>query len=199
MEIAIAAGLLSAILLGTIYAGFLLARDPNRPSLEAITGSLSRLARLNISPERTDDYGWIDSALQACRQEAARQPGSLHFLVVPLAPANKGDVRWATKSTASAGNAELLNFDDTLAGLRKGDLQLYPGEYTFSVTSVPANIIYKWAKTTGVSRFITDEAEQIAKFRMSFQIGDSQSDTTAGSEFSPIKGNCQWAGALITG
>jgi hypothetical protein len=199
MEIAVAAGLLSTIALAAVYVGFLLSHDPKRPSLEAVVSAASRLARLEINSNSKEDYGWIDKAMQACRQDAANQPGSLHFLVVPVALVNKQDVRWATKSTATAGNAELLSLDDTLDGLRKGDLQLYSGEYTFSIISVPANVTYKWASASGASRFSTDEAEQIPAFRIAFQIGAGEADASSGTELKPSKGSCQWTGALITG
>jgi hypothetical protein len=198
MEIAIAAGLLTAIALGAAYVSFLLAHDPNRPSLDAIVSAASRLARMDIKSETKEDYGWIAKAMQACRQDAARQPESLHFLVVPVAPVNKQDVRWATKSTATAGNAELLSLNDTLDGLRKGELRLYSGDYSFSIISVPANVIYKWASASGASRFSTEEAEQIPAFRIGFQIGASETDTSSATELKPSKGNCQWTGALIT-
>lgn len=198
MEIAVAAGLLSAIALGAGYVGFLLAHDPNRPSPDAIVSAVSRLARLEFKSETTrEDYGWLVKAMQDCQQDAARQPGSLHFLVLPVLPVNKQDVRWATKSTATAGNAELLSFNDTLDGLRKGDLLLYSGDYTFSIISVPANVIYKWASASGASRFSTDEAEQIPAFRIGFQIGASEADASSATELKPSKGSCQWTGALI--
>jgi hypothetical protein len=198
MEIAIAASLLSILALGAGYVGFLLAHDPNRPSLNAVASAVSRFARLEFKSVANEDYSWIGKAMQTCRQDAARKPESLHFLVVPVAPVNKQDVRWATKSTATAGNAELLSLNDTLEGLKKGDLQLYSGEYGFSIISVPANVIYKWASASGPSRFSTDEAEQIPAFRIGFQIGTSEVDTSSATELKPSKGNCQWTGALIT-
>jgi hypothetical protein len=198
MELAVTAGLLSAIALGAAYVGYLLAHDPNRPSLDAIVSAVSRLGRLEFKSERKEDYGWIAKAMQACRQDAGRQPASLHFLVVPVALMNKQDVRWATKSTATAGNAELLSLNDTLDGLRKGDLQLYSGDYAFSITSVPANVIYKWASGSGASRFSTDEAEQIPAFKIGFQFGAGETDLSSATEMKPSKGNCQWTGALIT-
>jgi hypothetical protein len=199
LEVAVAAGLLGAILIGGIYIGVLLARDPNRPSLEAAVSAVSRLFRADNPPEAKDDYGWIARGMQACRQDAARQPERLHFLVVPLMSANRNDVRSATISSATAANAELLSLDDTLAGLRKGDLRLYPGEYVFGISSVPDNVIYKWGKASGASRFSTDEAEQIPAYRMAFQIGENAGDVASGTEFRRGLGNCQWTGALIAG
>jgi hypothetical protein len=197
-EIAVATGLLTAIAFGAVYVGFLLARDPNRPSLDAVVSAVSRLARLEFKSETKEDYGWIAKTMQTCRQDAARQPETLHFLVVPVTPANNRDVRWATKSTATAGNAELLSLNDTLDGLRKGDLQLYSSEYTFSIISVPDNVIYKWESASGASRFSTDEAEQIPAFRIVFQTGASEADASSATELKPSKGACQWTGALIT-
>lgn len=197
LEVAVAACLLSALAIGAIYAAMLLSRDPNRPSLDAMLNATSRLARFEFSPTKTDDYGWIAKTMDACKEEAARAPGSLHFLVVPLAAANKNDVRWATKSTAAAANAELLSLNDTLDGLRRGDLQLYPGQYVFGITSMPAGVAFKWPAVTGVSRFTTEEGEQIPAFRMGFQLGENEGDASSGTEFTRTPGTCFWAGALI--
>jgi hypothetical protein len=199
MEIAVTTVLLLAILLGGAYAGYLLARDPNRPSLQAIINTLSRVGQTDPKAETKDDYNWIAEGMQNCRQEAGKRPDSLHFMVVPLTAVNKEDVRWATRSTASAANAELLGLNDTLDGLRKGDLNLYSGEYAFTITSIPGDVTYKWASANGPSRFSTDEAEQIPAFRIAFSLGGSEPDSTSATQFKPTKGSCLWVGALITG
>ncbi len=199
LELAVAACLLSALALGAIYAAVLLSRDPNRPSLDAMLNATSKLARFEFSTAKLDEYGWIVEAMDVCKAEAAREPSSLHFLVVPLARTNKDDVRWATKSTGFAANAELLNLHDTLDGLRRGHLQLYPGEYVFRITSLPADIIYKWGSASGVARFSSAEGEQIPKFKMAFQIGENEGDASLATELTRMPGSCFWTGALITG
>jgi len=199
MEIAVTTALLLAILLGGIYAGYLLARDPNRPSLQAVTNALARVGQVAPKPEPEDNYSWIAEGMQTCRQQAGDRPDSLHFMVVPLTAVNKEDVRWATRSTASAANAELLSLNDTLDGLRRGDLNLYWGEYAFAITSVPGDVTYRWASASGPSRLSTDEAEQISGFRIAFSLGGSEPDSASATQFKPTKGSCLWVGALITG
>ena len=102
MEIAVTTVLLLALLLGGVYAGFLLARDPNRPSLQAIMSTVSRLGQIAPTAETKENYNWIAEGMQNCRQDAGNRPDSLHFMVVPLTAVNKENVRWATRSTASA-------------------------------------------------------------------------------------------------
>jgi hypothetical protein len=197
LEVAIAACLLSAVVFGAIYAGTLLSRDPNRPSIDAMMNATSKLARLEFTPAKTDEYGWIAQAMNACKADAARAPDSLHFLVLPLTRTKNDDMRWATKPTAAAANAELLNLNDTVDGLRRGDLQLYPGEYVFRITSLPADVTYKWDAASGVARFSTAEGEQIPKFKIGFQIGENEGDTSLATELTRAPGTCFWTGALI--
>jgi hypothetical protein len=197
LEVAVAACLLFALALGAVYAAVLLSRDPNRPSLEAVLTGASRLASFEFNVAKPEQYGWIAQAMDACKADAAREPSSLHFLVVPLTAADKNDVRWATKPTAAAANAELLNLNDTLDGLRRGDLQLYPGEYVFRITSLPAGVTYKWNSATGVARFSSAEGEQLPKFKIAFQIGENEGDTALATELTRTPGSCFWTGALI--
>src|ERR1700728_4336490 len=42
----------------------------------------------------SDDFGWLTTTMSSCETDAENDTGTLHFLVIPLAPTPTGDAQW---------------------------------------------------------------------------------------------------------
>ncbi len=143
------------------------------------------------------DVGWLQAGMKACDEEAAKDPVSLYFLVVPLASQGDDMARWRSMSLNDIGNAILLSSDDTLNGLRTGTLRISPQEYVFSVRDEATHVVHRWNRTSGVAKFSTTDEKKIASFKIQFQTRDSTRGNAWGNIFVRQPGNCYWVNAVL--
>jgi hypothetical protein len=122
-----------------------------------------------------DDLTWLTTAMSTCETDAEKDTGTLRFLVIPLAPAQKDDQQWRGKILNGVGNAVLLSSDDALGGLKDGTFRIYPGEYDFRVLDQATNTVYKWKPSNGVANFFTTDSGSIALFKVQFLTVDGAS------------------------
>jgi hypothetical protein len=150
-----------------------------------------------IATISTDDLSWLASAMSGCDAEAKTNQGVLHFLVTPLVSVAKDLAPWQAKSINDAGNGILLRADDTLAGLKSGELRIYPADYGFSIFDEAGNTIQKWRPATGVAKFSAATAGPISTFKVQFRTAHSDSDPNWGGSFNRLNGSCYWVNAII--
>jgi hypothetical protein len=150
-----------------------------------------------IATISTDDLSWLANAMSGCDAEAKADQGMLHFLVTPLVPAAKDLAPWQAKSINDAGNGILLRADDTLAGLKSGELRIYPADYGFSIFDEAGNTIQKWRPATGVAKFSAATTGPIPTFKVQFRTAHSGSDPNWGGSFNRLNGSCYWVNAII--
>jgi len=144
-----------------------------------------------------DDFAWLTTAMSTCETDAEKDTDTLHFLVIPLAPAQSDDAQWRAKALNDVGNAVLLSSDDAVAGLKDGTLRIFPGQYDFRVLDQAANAVYKWKPSDGVANFSTMDSGAIALFKVQFLTLKNTGDAQWGTAFVRQSGTCYWVSAVI--
>jgi hypothetical protein len=143
------------------------------------------------------DFAWLSSAMTACDKLASQQPGTLHFLVIPLR-ANQNDLPdWRLLAVGAIGNGITIPADDALGGLRRGTLRIYPDEYVFAIQDAATRVVYEWNPSLGVNRFSAPEAEAIQSFRLQLAPRQKRDQADWGNVYSRQNGNCHWIAAIV--
>jgi hypothetical protein len=181
------------------------ASNPKRTTAIALAGAVVALiAALGIAAfvfawQRTgtkDNFAWLAKAMEDCDAEAAKTPTTLHFLVVPMASKPADDAEWRAKSRNDIGNAILLVGEQTLDGLRSGQLKISSEPYDFRMRDDSTNDIYQWSSSTGVKKFLTPNAQAIEQFKLQFKTAKKTGDAW-GATFVNQAGTCYWVNAII--
>lgn len=147
--------------------------------------------------QRGDDFGWLDTAMKQCDEQAAKDPKGLHYLVIPLTDEPRDEPGWRRVSINDIGNAILLGSDDMLAGLRRKALRLSTDEYVFSARNETTKDVLTWKPSTGVRKFVVNDASAIKQFRVQFQSNDASRAINWGATFDRQEGNCYWVNAIL--
>jgi hypothetical protein len=154
-------------------------------------------ADARIAAGSTADPSWLATAMSGCDAQARTDLGVLHFLVTPLVAVTPDTAPWRAKSINETGNAVLLRSDDTLDGLKRGTLRIYPADYAFSISDRAGNTVYKWRAAAGVAKFSTAEAGSISTFNVGFRAARSGADAKWGGSFARHDDSCYWVNAII--
>jgi predicted nucleic acid-binding Zn ribbon protein len=160
----------------------------------------ARLPTQDAAPvdQRTDgDFVWLETALKQCDEQAAKEPKGLHYLVTPLVDEPRDEPGWRRISINDIGNAILIRSEDMLAGLRRKALRISPAEYVFSARDEETKDILTWKPSTGVRKFVVNDASAIKQFRIQFQSSDAGRAINWGSTFERDAGNCYWVNAIL--
>jgi hypothetical protein len=153
--------------------------------------------RLPVEQAPADgDFTWLRDAMQECDDVAAKEPDTLHFLVIPLAAAGKTEVDWGSKALNKVGNAVLLRSDVTLEGLQSGTLAIAKDGYILSIRD-QAQVVYNWDRSVGVAKFSIPDAAKIDGFNVQFKFRDKTGGDDWGNTFARQKGNCYWVNAIL--
>lgn len=142
------------------------------------------------------DFTWLTEAMKECDAVAGREPDTLHFLVIPLAPASNDQEDWQSKAMNAVGNAVLLRSDVALQALEDGAVSIARDSYVFSVRD-QTQTTYSWDRSVGVAKFSIPNAPSIEGFKVRFQYGDKQAGDEWGDAFGRRKGNCYWVNAVL--
>jgi hypothetical protein len=144
-----------------------------------------------------DDFGWLEAAMKKCDAEAAKDPGTLHLMVIPLTDQAKDEPGWRRISLNDIGNAILIKAEDMLAGLKRDALRISKAEYILALRNEATKEIYKWSPAVGVKRFSSPNADAIEQFKIQFQPGSGIAPPNWGAVFTRQKGSCYWVNAII--
>jgi hypothetical protein len=177
---------LSVLLVVAIVAGAML-----------LTGGPAERRGAAVTQSPDGDYGWLEAAMKQCDQQAAQGPKAVHYLVTPLIDEPRDDAGWRRISINDIGNAILINSDDMMAGLRRKALRIGTSEYVFSVRNEKTRDILTWKPSTGVRKFVINDAEDLSQFRVQFQSSDVARAINWGATFERQPGNCYWVNAIL--
>lgn len=147
--------------------------------------------------QRGGDFVWLETAMKQCDEQAAKDPKSLHYLVIPLVDEPRDEPGWRRISINDIGNAILINGEDMLAGLRRKALRISTDEYVFSARNEATKDVLAWKPSTGVRKFVVNDASAIKQFRVQFQSNDVSRAINWGSTFDRQEGNCYWVNAIL--
>jgi hypothetical protein len=143
------------------------------------------------------DFGWLEAAMKQCDDQAANETKGLHYLVTPLIDEPPDEPGWRRISTNDIGNAILIKSEDMLAGLRRKALRISTGEYVFSARNEATKDVLTWKPSTGVKKFVINDASGIEQFKIQFQSHDAARAINWGSTFVRQEGNCYWVNAIL--
>ena len=111
--------------------------------------------------------------MKQCDEQAAKDPKGLHYLVIPLIDEPRDEPGWRRISINDIGNAILINAEDMLAGLRRKALRISTDEYVFSTRNEATKDVLTWKPSSGVRKFVINDAAAIGQFRVQFQSNDA--------------------------
>jgi hypothetical protein len=150
-----------------------------------------------MAPVATDgEFAWLTTAMHDCDAVAAKEPETLHFLVIPLAAAPNDHTDWQAKALNKVGNGILLRSDVALDGLKSQGLAISKARYVFTVRD-QAQVVYKWDRSAGIAKFSIPNAGAIDGFSIQFQSADGKSGDDWGNTFARKKGNCYWVNVIL--
>ena len=158
------------------------------------------------SPAKTEiaaprrDLGWLQNAMDECEQQAAREPDSVVFLVIPLLPADNDYARWERRAISRVGSGgALLGSQDMLEGVTSGALVPYHGHFKFKVSDeADMSKTYTWPVANGVFQFAIPSAPTMEAFFLSFQMIDNEGQMEMSkAPFPRSKGSCYWTTLVL--
>jgi len=153
-----------------------------------------------VPPAENGNFGWIERAIAQCERDAARNPDTLYFLVIPVVPADGDPRSWIPKSNGTVGtNVLLIGSQDTVDGLRAGELRLDSRAYRFSILDPGTTRAYPWRPALGVHKFAIRDASAVASFRPGFNFRPTGEIRWADGDIPREAGTCYWTGALTRG
>jgi zinc ribbon protein len=150
-----------------------------------------------VDPQATGDLSWLEAAMKQCDEQAAKEPNALHYLVIPLTDEPRDEPGWRRISINDIGNAILIKADDMLAGLKRNALRIATDEYVFSARNEKTRDVLTWKPSTGVRKFVVNDASGIEEFKVQFQSDDASRAVNWGSTFVREAGSCYWVNAIL--
>jgi len=149
------------------------------------------------SSEPPADIAAITSGMNDCDAQAAKDPNSLYFFVLPLLVAQGGSGEWRGLSEVGT-TFLLLSGKDAIDGLRNGKLKVRPGRYTFAVLDSLSGQSFTWTSATSFTRLSKPVSPDMKMLKLGFDFSPSQSGTTSwSSEFRRDSGTCYWVSVLV--
>jgi zinc-ribbon domain len=147
--------------------------------------------------QRGGDFAWLETAMKQCDEQAAKDPKGLHYLVIPLVDEPRDESGWRRVSINDIGNAILIGGEDMLAGLRRKALRISTDEYVFSARNETTKDVLTWKPSSGVRKFVINDAAGMTQFRVQFQSSDAARAINWGATFERQPGNCYWVNAIL--
>jgi hypothetical protein len=144
------------------------------------------------------DMASVTKAMAACDEEAARNPSSLYFLVLPLIDVAPGKHDWRAVALQSVVNAYFLLSDkEALEGLRDKSLALRADRYTFAVLDPSTGISYSWTSATGLSRLSKPDVSAPKAIKLGFDFSAQQNGPQWSAPFNREPGTCYSVNVLV--
>jgi hypothetical protein len=142
------------------------------------------------------DIQSIIQAMKDCDDEAAKDPDTMYFLVIPLAPAIRPVEEWTAKGE-SYDTFILLPSKVMMDGL--GDRSLVPRslQYSLSLYDALTRRSYPLGAGSGVLKSAQRNAAWLGNFRLGFDLTGSGQKPKWSNEFSRRKGVCYWVNVMF--
>jgi hypothetical protein len=154
-----------------------------------------------VAPAGDPTFGWIARATAECDAEAARNPDTLYFIVIPVVATDGNVQAWLAKANGMvAQTLVLLGSKTTIEGLRAGSLRLDGRAFEFAVLDPGSADVYKWKSAVGVHKFAIRDAKRVTSFRPGFELAKgTETQWADGGAIPRAAGTCYWTGALMPG
>ncbi|MBI3759654.1 MAG: hypothetical protein HY269_07860, partial [Deltaproteobacteria bacterium] len=134
----------------------------------------------------------VQTAMTECDQEAAKDPFSLHFLVIPII-ATGGSPRSAELAGEDYGSFYLAPSKSMLDGLRNKTLTINTTSHRFAIIDSATGKMQIWTAASGVSKFTHSDTLAFSKFRIGFDVPDKGLQWS--NEYLRRAGVCYWVNA----
>jgi hypothetical protein len=183
LAIAVVLGVACLAVLGVAFL-ILAGRSPNQEAAA-------------VDPRGGGDFAWLETAMKQCDEQATKDAKGLHYLVIPLVDEPRDEPGWRRISINDIGNAILINGEDMLAGLQRKALRISTAEYVFSARNEATKDVLTWKPSSGVRKFVINDASGIQQFKVQFQSSDAARAINWGATFERQPGNCYWVNAIL--
>ena len=196
LSILLVAGLLAVMWKFVSSRDDLVSEQTPGPTQAAVTPGLAA----GSDTRSAVDVQSIANMMAACDMEAAKDPDTLYFFVLPLTQADASKQAWPAPVLQTIGDSvRLLGANDALDGLRTGALAVRQERYTFAILDAATATSFDWTSATGISRLAKRNAQSISALKLGFDFSDKQKVTQWSNEFKRDRGTCYWVSALIRG
>lgn len=140
----------------------------------------------------------LAKAMGECDAEAAKNPDTLNFLVMPLKPDALNFKKWDQFTAQHVGDSYLLlGSEDALAGLRDGSLAAFDGQYAFSIVETTTGTRHSWPPTAGPTKFAEPDAADLKSIKLGFAFTNFDGEPQLSTEFVRQPGTCYWVSVLV--
>jgi hypothetical protein len=144
-----------------------------------------------------NDYSWLSASLDACEKEAASDPGTLYFMIVPLSPTRRFDAQQADRALGTAGPVVLFSSGDTFDGLNRGVFRISSEPYVLIALDDRSKQPRRWNSATGVTKLTWPNMASDGPFRVRFQTSPDDTSETWSTVTADGRGSCHWVHALL--
>jgi hypothetical protein len=138
----------------------------------------------------------IINAMKDCDDEAAKDPDTMYFLVIPLAPGKGSVEEWSARGE-SYDTFVLLPSKIMVDGL--GNRSLLPRSVRYSVSLYDSATRHRYllGAGTGVLKSAQRDTTWLGNFRLGFDLTGSGQYPKWSNEFTRRKGVCYWVNVLF--
>jgi hypothetical protein len=152
--------------------------------------------RIQVPQADGAQFAWISKALEACEAEAAGHPGSLYFMVVPLAAVAGAGSDLQSRAIDRVGPAMLFDSSAAMEGLESGTLRISREQFILHALDTGTSAQHRWNSASGVTTLSERDNTSKGPFRIRLQTapGDAESWSTVTAEG---VATCHWVFALL--
>jgi hypothetical protein len=142
------------------------------------------------------NFAWLSAALSACEKNAASQPQTLTFMVVPLAPTQTLNDSLSARAIEKIGAATLFDSKAAIEGLEGGAFRISSEQFVLYALDTSNNVPHRWNSAVGISTLTTRDGVTGGPYKIRLQTVPDEpvawSTSTAGGI-----GTCHWIFALF--
>jgi hypothetical protein len=149
-----------------------------------------------ISDAVAADIQSIIKAMKDCDDEAAKDPDTMYFLVIPLSPAKSSVEEWLAQGE-SYDSFILLPSKVMVDGLGNRSLVPRPVQYSLSLFDTATRRRYLLGAATGVLKSTQRNAAWLGSFRLGFDLTGTGENPKWSNEFTRRKGVCYWVNVIF--
>jgi hypothetical protein len=152
--------------------------------------------RIQVAQADGAQFAWLTKALEDCEAEASRYPGSLYFMVVPLAAVAGPGADLQSRALDRVGPTMLFDSKVAMDELGSGTLRIAREPFVLHALDIETNAEHRWNSASGVSTLSERNNTSKGPFKIRLQTapGDpaSWSSVTADGV-----ATCHWVFALL--
>lgn len=162
-----------------------------------LPGHLDTWRRKLFPSTAGNDYSWLSASLEACEKEAAADPGTLYFMVVPLTATRRFDTQLADRALGTAGTTVLFSAGDTFDGLNRGVFRISSDPFVLIALDEANKQTRRWSSATGVTKLTWPAMTSDGPFRVRLQTSPDDTVENWSTVTADGRGSCHWVHALL--